>query len=89
MPAFLVPAAIAAGKSLVVKKGWNWVKNIATKGFNLAKKDGAKWVNDNFKLSGRGANELGISNVPTQQIGGESSLLKYAAIGIAAITLFK
>lgn len=89
MPAFLVPAAIAAGKSLVVKKGWNWVKNLATKGFNLAKKDGGKWLNKNFKLTGRGADELGISNVSTQQVGSSSNLLKYAAAAVAAFTLFK
>jgi len=88
MPAFLAPIA-AQGAKLVGRKLGGWIKNLATKGFNLAKKDGASWLNKNFKLSGRGANELGISNVPTQKIGGESSLLKYAAIGIAAFTLFK
>jgi len=89
MPAFLVPIAAAAGKSLAAGKIGGWIRNIATKGFSLVKKDGASWLNKNFKLSGRGANELGISNVPTQQVGSSSNLLKYAAAAVAAFTLFK
>tara|TARA_B100000780_G_C21021441_1_gene409396 strand:- start:177 stop:452 length:276 start_codon:yes stop_codon:yes gene_type:complete len=82
-------AAVAAGKSLAIQRGLTWIKNLAVKGFNLAKKDGAKWITNNFKLSGRGADKLGINNVATQQVAGNDNLLKYAAAAVAAFTLFK
>ena len=31
-------AAVAAGKSLAIQRGLTWIKNLAVKGFNLAKK---------------------------------------------------
>lgn len=56
--AFGAIALLNAGFGLVKRK----VGPMLVKGVKLASKDSGKWFKNNFKLSGRGADEIGATN---------------------------
>lgn len=88
--AFGLLALAKVGFGLAKGKAGKFIVDKVKKGAKLVGGDSKKWLNKNFKLSGRGADELGINNTQSNPVGGDSSnLLKYAAAAVAAFTLFK
>ena len=88
--AFGLLALAKVGFGLAKGKAGKFIVNKLKKGAQLVVPDAKKWLNKNFKLSGRGAEQMGVSNVPLDTPTADSgNLLKIAAAAVAAFTLFK
>lgn len=88
--AFGLLALAKVGFGLAKGKAGKWLVDKVKKGAKLVTGDTKKWVNKNFKLSGRGADKLGMNNTqPLETTADTGNLLKIAAAAAAAFTLFK
>ena len=92
--AFSLLALAKVGFGLAKGKAGKWLVDKVKKGAKLVTGDSKKWMNKNFKLSGPGADQLGMNNTSLTQPTGSpamdsGNLLKIAAAAAAAFTLFK